>query len=105
MVQEIIPLIASLNHTLKARSPEENRGVKTMVSSILSELSRRFYGLQGNDIYALATYLDPKFKSKFFSPVHVMRIKNRLGFLCDELIKGSSSETDRGGDPSNRSLF
>jgi hypothetical protein len=91
-ISEVIPLIASLNHTLKARSPEEDHGVKTMIYIMLSELTRRFDRLEGNDNYGLATYLDPKFKSKFFSPVHVTRIKHRLGVLCDELMEAGSSQ-------------
>ena len=55
------------------------QGVAAMRETLLSEINNRFDSLQKNDAYVAATFLDPRYKSKFLEPHALQRVKTNLG--------------------------
>lgn len=82
---EIIPLVTTLKVMLKDRSTVQDHGVKAMNAKLLSEMTARFDKLQNNDMYVIATFLDPRYKGNFLEPHALQRAITNLGQLCEEM--------------------
>ena len=65
-ISETIPLLVGLRTTLE--KTEDDAGVKTMKAALLEALSSRFQ-IDYQPVYTIATVLDPRFKTRFFSQV------------------------------------
>lgn len=65
-ISETYPLLAGLKTRLQ--TAEDDHGVKTMKAALLEALSTRF-PIDYKPIYTIATVLDPRFKTRFFSEV------------------------------------
>ena len=50
-----------------------------------SELVKRFSTLENDDLYCFATYLDPRYKAKFFSSTELRRIESSLGKAVEDI--------------------
>lgn len=70
-ISSVIPLIHGLKHTLQIEKekPEANLNLKTMIIKVTEDINAKFCDLQNNILYALATYLDPRYKLKFFNEI------------------------------------
>ena len=62
---DVWPIVKSIETVLKYYTEEE--GVKTLVKGMLYDLENRFSFIKENDIYLLATTLDPRYKNVLFS--------------------------------------
>lgn len=110
-ISEVIPLIESLKHVLHQTALHESdfigSNVDVMNKTLNSELLRRFENIESNDLYAIATYLDPKFKSKFFKlPSTLKRIQDKITLMCDELKQSAKNPlpNDEADEPLNKKL-
>lgn len=64
---DTIPILAGLKKRLQ--TTEDDAGVKTMKAALLDALCSRFQVVEENPMYTLASLLDPRYKTRFFSSV------------------------------------
>lgn len=63
----------------------EGRGT-TSLKNHLESVHIRFSWIENEDLYRIATYIDPRYKSKFFSSSHVTdQVESSLARVCEEL--------------------
>lgn len=80
LISSVIPIIQMLEKKVDdylTRSHEFDP-IKHAVTSLKSELSTKFSSLRENHLYIIATYLDPRYKHKFFTPVTEEKIKDDI---------------------------
>ena len=60
-----------------------------MSNSLLTEINKRFeFAEKKNDLYAIATFLDPRYKTKFFSSLTLTNtVKNTVARKCGDIQK------------------
>lgn len=56
---EVIPAVTVLRRLL-AKETEEDRGIRTMKSTLLAAVNKRFSEVERNPLYCIATLLDPR---------------------------------------------
>ncbi|XP_065684269.1 zinc finger BED domain-containing protein 4-like [Hydra vulgaris] len=61
----VIPIVTALRNLLNKEG--NDAGVKTMKSTLLKSLDERFEDIEKKPLYTVATLIDPRFKTKFFS--------------------------------------
>ena len=66
-ISDTIPILAGLKKRLQ--TTEDDTGVKTMKAALLEALCSRFSAIDDNPVYTVACLLDPRYKTRFFSPV------------------------------------
>ena len=64
-ISVIIPYVRILKRTLEKNT--DDSGIGTMKTELLLSIKLHFTGIEENKVISLATYLDPRFKDKFFS--------------------------------------
>lgn len=77
-ISQVIPSIKALRSFLTADSVE---GADSFRLSLIEQIDQRFYQLEQNSIYTCATFLDPRFKCKFFSENVQHSVKAELHLL------------------------
>ena len=65
----------------------KSKGVSRMTETLMKEMNDRFENLENDDSYTIATFLDPRYKTKFFKPLVSQNVKIKLGCLCNEMIE------------------
>lgn len=92
-ISSVIPLIHILKHTLQIEDnkPDTHDRFKIIIKCTLDQLNSRFGDLHLNMFFAIATYLDPRYKTKFFDEVIKERIESELLTLRDD---GNKSAND-----------
>jgi len=110
-IADVVPLVASLKNILEEDEFVEPSGIseqsedslqedyekvkqviRFMVQTLRAELDRRFKGLENDDMYTVATYLDPRYKGKFFSASHITDlVKLSVARLCDDMKTKNNS--------------
>lgn len=112
-VADVIPLILCLKNALQPTtvesapldldSDDENqddyqKGVEIidyMKETMKADIAKRFAGLEIDNNYRVATYLDPRYKGKFFSSLHVTKqVQGTVARLCDEFASVSVGGDD-----------
>ncbi|XP_060762853.1 zinc finger BED domain-containing protein 4-like [Neoarius graeffei] len=63
---DVIPSVRVLTRFLE-NEREEHRGIQTMKATLLDAVHTRFYLVEKEPLYAVATMLDPRYKDKFFT--------------------------------------
>ncbi|KAM4795879.1 zinc finger BED domain-containing protein 4-like [Rhinophrynus dorsalis] len=66
LASDVIPAVTVLLRML-SREVDEDHGVKTMKSTLLAAVRKRFSDTEENPLYCLATLLDPRYKDRFFN--------------------------------------
>lgn len=105
-VSDVIPMIQSLKSVLASTDADAScsdsdsdtdQGIRTMKSTLRREISERFGDLENNELYTLATYLDPRYKGKFFSSLHVTaNVKTALARYVEAVVDdGNNSRSDK----------
>ena len=113
-IGDVIPLVASLRKALEnvafldlSKEVSEdsssiiehyekgNQIINGMKHTMRIELDKRFKGLENEDIYRIATYLDPRYKGKFFSSAQIEQIKMSIIRLCNNINVKNVSEPER----------
>ncbi|RXN29633.1 centrosomal protein of 112 kDa [Labeo rohita] len=67
-VAEVIPSVTVLKRLL-ARESQEDTGIKTMKTTLLEAVKKRFATIEEEPLYAVATLLDPHFKDRCIKSV------------------------------------
>ncbi|KAI2666682.1 Zinc finger BED domain-containing protein 4 [Labeo rohita] len=89
-VAEVIPSVTVLKRLL-ARESQEDTGIKTMKTTLLEAVKKRFATIEEEPLYAVATLLDPHFKDRYFSSAD--NIKHAKDALTVEMEKTEKSTT------------
>ncbi|KAF9800697.1 hypothetical protein SFRURICE_015351, partial [Spodoptera frugiperda] len=89
LISSVIPIIQMLEKKVDdylTRSQEIDP-IRQAVTTLKNELSTKFSSLGESNLYTIATYLDPRYKHKFFTPVTEEKIK-------DDILKMINTEND-----------
>ncbi|XP_072929650.1 zinc finger BED domain-containing protein 4-like [Epargyreus clarus] len=80
LISSVIPIIQMLLKKLDDYliKPRESDAIRLAVSNLKSQFSAKFSSLEDNNLYAISTYLDPRYKYKFFKPVTEEKIKDEI---------------------------
>lgn len=77
-ISSVIPLIHVLTCTMQTFLRETDGDWQIVIQKITEEINTRFGELPNKNLYAIATYLDPKYKTKFFNEITKERIESEL---------------------------
>ncbi|KAH9641237.1 hypothetical protein HF086_003224 [Spodoptera exigua] len=80
-ISDVIPLVRALNKIYNEIQETLNISVSSVldfVSALKNELNYRFSEIDKNILFQLATFLDPRYQSKFFSDILIKQIKEKL---------------------------
>lgn len=79
-ISSVIPLIHTLKHSLQIEDskPDTNEKFKTIIKCTIDQINSRFEDIQLHNLFAIATYLDPRYKTKFFNEVIKEKIETEL---------------------------
>ncbi|XP_063924783.1 zinc finger BED domain-containing protein 4-like [Zophobas morio] len=81
LISSVIPIIKMLAKKLDdylTRSKDSD-SIRVAVTTLKTEVSAKFSTLlEENNLYVIATYLDPRYKHKFFTPVIEKKIKDDI---------------------------
>ncbi|XP_046963301.1 zinc finger BED domain-containing protein 4-like [Vanessa cardui] len=81
-ISSVIPLIHVLICTMQNFMREANisndQDCKNVIQKLIEEINNRFGELHNNNLYAISTYLDPKYKTNFFNKITKERIELAL---------------------------
>lgn len=93
-ISSVIPLIHTLKHALQIEEnkPDTNERFKSIIKCTMDQLNSRFGDLYSNNYFAIATYLDPRYKMKFFNEVTKEMIESKLISLLDDGNKSNTVE-------------
>lgn len=87
-LSEVIPIVTSMFRLLESTRNEEtatSECVKLTASALYAQLQNRFGEIENNMTYAIATALDPRFKTRTFRQASTsMNVKTALKALCNE---------------------
>lgn len=79
-ISSVIPLIHVLKHTLQVEKdkPDTRQDFKGIIQKVIEDINSRFCDLPSNTLYSLATYLDPRYKLKFFNEIIKEQVQSEL---------------------------
>ena len=100
-ISSVIPLIHALKQTLQIEKEktDTNLNVKNLMKKITEDINVKFCDLENNILYSLATYLDPRYKLKFFNEI----VKEKVIFELLRLLKLHESSLASGVDEASTS--
>ncbi|CAH2091123.1 unnamed protein product [Euphydryas editha] len=80
LISSIIPIIQMLEKKVDdyLTRLQDFETIRQVVTTLKSEFSTKFSNLVENNLYVIATYLDPRYKHKFFTPVTEEKIKEDI---------------------------
>ncbi|GBP74455.1 Zinc finger BED domain-containing protein 1 [Eumeta japonica] len=84
-ISSVIPLIHTLKYTLHTEGGKQdtNEKFKSIIKCTVDQLNSKFGDLQSNNFFAIATYLDPRYKKIFFNEVVKEKIETEVTSLFD----------------------
>lgn len=82
-ISDVIPLVRALNKIYDEDEIQESLNISVsavlnFVSALKNELDYRFSEMDKNVLFQVATFLDPRYKGKFFSEILIKEIKEKL---------------------------
>lgn len=79
-ISSVIPLIHVLKHTLQVEKEklDTQQNFMSITGKLIEDINSRFGDLPSNTLYTLATYLDPRYKLKFFNDVVKEQVQSEL---------------------------
>ena len=66
-LSDVIPLVSTLKVVLTIVI--KSKGVSRMTETLMKEMNDSFENLENDDDYTIATFLDPRYKTNFFTPL------------------------------------
>ena len=96
----VIPIVTALRNLLKKDCTDA--GVKTMRSTLINSLNERFDSIEQEALYTVATMIDPRFKTKFFSSEATLTATKARVLLAFNELTGQI-ETVQDGSHKNQS--
>ncbi|CAL8362540.1 unnamed protein product, partial [Gadus morhua 'NCC'] len=88
----VIPEITALKRLL-GRAADTDRGVGTAKATLLEAVQRRFKDIEKNPLYAVATAMDPRYKTCYFSAEVKDEVKRVLLNMLDTVDTSASKPT------------
>lgn len=100
-ISSVIPLIHTLKHTLQIEynKPDTNDNFKALIKSTIDQLNSRFGELHLNNFYSIATYLDPRYKTKFFNEVTKEKVVSEIITLLSDDVEANINEVGSTSSP------
>ncbi|CAG5041904.1 unnamed protein product [Parnassius apollo] len=94
LISSVIPIIQMLEKKVDEylTGSQELDPIRQAATTLKNELSTKFSSLGENNLYIIATYLDPRYKHKFFTPVTEEKIKDDI-----LMITMTNTENDDSG--------
>ncbi|CAG5012341.1 unnamed protein product [Parnassius apollo] len=87
-ISSVIPLIhvltCTLENLLRQNINNTDQTCGNTIQKLIEEITNRFGDLHNNKIYTIATYLDPKYTTKFFNEITKESIESELISLCQD---------------------
>lgn len=79
-ISSVIPLIYVLKRTLQGEKEKSdtNQGFQSIIQKLIENINSRFCDLSSNTLFSLATYLDPRYKLKFFDEINKEQVQSEL---------------------------
>lgn len=102
-ISSVIPLIhvltCSMQNFLRADyiNYMEDQASRNIIQKFIEEIANRFGELHNNNIYGIATYLDPKYKTKFFNEITKERVESEIITLCVQQQGRENSHSENEG--------
>lgn len=77
MISSVIPLIHILTKKLdqELSKPDNSDAIRQLVTTIKTNICDKFLDINNNFLFAISTYLDPRYKSKFFNELSKDRVE------------------------------
>lgn len=93
-ISSVIPLIHTLKYTLNTEGSKQdtNEQFKSIIKCTVDQLNSKFGDLHSNNFFAIATYLDPRYKTKFFNEVVKEKIETEIMSLFDADISKNDAD-------------
>lgn len=107
-ISSVIPFIDALKHTLQIEKekPDTNLCFMNVIKELIEDINSKFGDLSSNSVYTLATFLDPRFKLKFFNENVKKQVQSeliRLLSLHDLILESLSEDSEDGVSAPKRS--
>lgn len=79
-IASVIPLIYTLKNTLEIEKNKEDtsENFQLMIAQMIQDINVRFQDIENNKIYTIATYLDPRYKLKFFTEITKEQVQSEI---------------------------
>src|SRR5678815_2445792 len=91
-VYDVIPLISTLTKHFEPSSNEKD-GLKRMKDVIKLKLEKRFGSVEINDLHAIASYLDHRYKGRFLETTILEQVKSSLCVAVEKLQSEQSIDS------------
>ncbi|KAK0147026.1 Zinc finger BED domain-containing protein 4 [Merluccius polli] len=88
---DVIPSVVALKRFLN-KTAETDSGVKTTKSALLEAVNKRFETSFSEQLYYLATILDPRYKDRYFDADLKLVAKNKLEKEVDKMTPSATAE-------------
>lgn len=100
-IASVIPLIYTLKNTLETKKSKEDTSgsFKLMITKMIQDINVKFQEIQNNKLYTISTYLDPRYKLKFFNEI----VKEQVQSEILEILGCSKTSHDEGPSSPKRS--
>jgi hypothetical protein len=86
----VIPSVSMLQRSLQNHT--DDQGIQTLMSTMLEPLNRRFEEMESNRLLVLSTFLDPRFKTVFFSSANTR--ETAINWLREEAAMDEPAPPD-----------
>ena len=86
----MIPSVLMLQRSLQNHT--DDQGIQTLTSTMLESLNRRFKEMKSNKLLVLSTFLDPRFKTVFFSSADAR--ETAINWLTEEAAMDEPTPPD-----------
>ncbi|XP_073470760.1 zinc finger BED domain-containing protein 4-like [Aquarana catesbeiana] len=97
---DVIPAVTVLQKVLA--KVDEDQGIKTMKSTLLAALQKRFSDTERNPLYCIATLLDPRYKDRFFCNSDTSREAKEMLVLELQNIFEETIESEQHEEPASK---
>ncbi|XP_033218096.1 zinc finger BED domain-containing protein 4-like [Belonocnema kinseyi] len=100
LISSVIPIIQM--HLKKLDDYLAKTSETDPIRLAASNLKTQFSSLEDNNLFAIATYLDPRYKHKFFKPVTEEKIKDAILKIVNDPVSTGSPESSPSWETSKR---
>ncbi|XP_075156806.1 E3 SUMO-protein ligase ZBED1-like [Haematobia irritans] len=93
-ISKIIVLVRGLQSFItKMKTKKNSAEISALLETFLKGISKRFHRVEYNEIMAIPTYLDPRFKSKGFSDANAVKcVKDKISSMY--IVQNGSEHSD-----------
>lgn len=95
---DVMPSVVALKRFLN-KTAETDSGVKTTKSALLEAVNKRFETTFSEQLYYLATILDPRYKDRYFDADLKQVAKNKLEKEVDKMTASATTSASAADEP------